>query len=128
MGEATCEGGSFSPWSIEGVSTGDGSALKREIASYISDMNVKLDAYGTDLRNAFSSMLQNITNLIAQCDLPVCKGDPEGFNAGFGPCWTYGPGVTQNYLTCSSDQDKTSKLVAAEVCPECGQCMKLTLV
>merc|ERR1719411_1529848 len=49
----------------------------------------------------------------------ACVGDPDTFDAGWGPCKTYRHGKNNHRYCCS---DRAKGTTAAEVCYECGVC------
>jgi hypothetical protein len=51
----------------------------------------------------------------------ICLGDPTTWNAGYGNCTTYVPGLVNHYR-CNNDT--YSGLYAEQVCQECGQCQE----
>merc|ERR1712224_200521 len=55
--------------------------------------------------------------------LPICFGNANVWNAGYGSCSTY---ASRNHNYCS--MDITGGLYAREVCPECLQCSSPALV
>jgi hypothetical protein len=60
----------------------------------------------------------SLRSLLSNETLPACVAT-AGWDAGFGPCSTYGPNGHNNYY-CPYDFSDGS--YAKEVCPECGLC------
>eukprot|EP00931_Biecheleriopsis_adriatica_P091759 TRINITY_DN6563_c0_g1_i5.p1 TRINITY_DN6563_c0_g1~~TRINITY_DN6563_c0_g1_i5.p1 ORF type:complete len:879 (+),score=166.14 TRINITY_DN6563_c0_g1_i5:131-2767(+) len=56
-------------------------------------------------------------------ELPLCKGEKQEFDAGWGDCSTYAwDHEYSNHFFCKWDVDASMGLSAQQVCPECEKC------
>eukprot|EP00747_Dinoflagellata_sp_TGD_P164972 gnl/TRDRNA2_/TRDRNA2_185671_c0_seq1.p1 gnl/TRDRNA2_/TRDRNA2_185671_c0~~gnl/TRDRNA2_/TRDRNA2_185671_c0_seq1.p1 ORF type:complete len:179 (+),score=22.13 gnl/TRDRNA2_/TRDRNA2_185671_c0_seq1:457-993(+) len=116
-GDVQCEG-TRATWDV-----GYGNCTTYALGS-LNNIYCDEDSDGTRLASAVCSECGKCFGSgTGHCDSPtvlaVCKGTPSDFDAGFGGCTTYAPGM-QNSGYC--DKDVHGHLTAMQVCSECGKC------